>query len=117
MPAVGKWSAEQNKQGVLDDPGCRWCNRAKRMNVRHDIVASPLFLGRGNLELLSIQVLFVYWLTSHILCAIQGDAPDFASSLQSLCLRWTDRAASLQWRARARACAKCGNGSMSGTLR
>jgi hypothetical protein len=36
------------------------------MHVRHDIVASLLFLGRSNLELLSIQVLFMYWCTSHI---------------------------------------------------
>src|SRR6266852_2743935 len=117
MPPVAKSSSERNKQDILDDPGCRWCNRTKRMHVRHDIVASLLFLGRSNLELLSIQVLSMYWCTSHILWAIKGDAPDFASSRQSPCLRWTDRAASLQWRARARACAKCGNGSMSGTLR
>jgi hypothetical protein len=36
------------------------------MYVRHDIVASLLFLGRGSLELLSIQVLFMHWCTSHI---------------------------------------------------
>ena len=60
MYPVGKWSTERNKPDVLDDPGCRWCNCAKRMHVRHDIVAPLLFLGRGNLELLSIQVLFVY---------------------------------------------------------
>jgi hypothetical protein len=51
----------RNKKDALDDPGCRRCNLAKRMDVRHDIVASLLFLGRGNLELLSIQMLFVYW--------------------------------------------------------
>jgi len=86
------------------------------MHVRHDIVASLLFLGRSNLELLSVQVLFVYWCTSHILWAIENDAPDFAPSRQLPCPRWPDQVASLQWRARARACAKCGNGSMSGTL-
>ena len=85
--------------------------------MRHNVVASLLFLGRSNLELLSIQVLYVYWCMPHILRAVKGNAPDFSSSRQLPRLKWSDRAASLQWRARARACAKCESGSMSETLR
>lgn len=65
-PPVGQWSAARNQEDALDDPGCRWCNRAERMHVRHDIVTSLLFLGRSDLELLRIQVLLVRWRASQL---------------------------------------------------
>jgi hypothetical protein len=42
------------KQDILDDPGCGWCNRAERVHMRHNVMASLLFLCRRELKLLRI---------------------------------------------------------------